>query len=80
MAQADGQKQRNWRAGATANKSREDQQPAGVLGKRRLGAVLHGGVYRESDGGCDGLGAQARLRAQGTARESDAGQLAWCDY
>lgn len=34
--------------------------------------------YRESDGGYDGLGAQARC-AESTANERDAGQLARCD-
>lgn len=71
MAQVCDQRERNWRAGATADKSREDQQPAGVLEEAaRSCAALW---YRESDGGYDGLGRQARCaRRQRRARR---GQL-----
>jgi hypothetical protein len=37
-------------------------------------------VYRESDGGYDGLGGQARRAKKRQRDESDAGQLARCDY
>jgi hypothetical protein len=71
-------RERNWRAGATANKSRMDQQPAGVLEKD----AAHCGIVDGSDGrsGYDGFGGQARCAQEGsTAVQGDAaGQLARC--
>jgi hypothetical protein len=71
-------KERNWRAGATANKS--TQRINSRLGSWRAQAKsCAASWYRESDGGYDGLGGQAR-RAESTENERDAGQLVKCDY
>jgi hypothetical protein len=73
MAQDGDQRECNWRAGATANKSREDQQPAGVLGaKARSCAALW---YRESLTAATTDWADKRAARKGRRGEGDAGQL-----
>jgi hypothetical protein len=57
-------KECNWRAGATAHKSRQEQQPAEGPGKCELEVVLHIVWYRESD--------NDRLRTATTLREQEA--------